>query len=194
MKNIKIAPLTYMDNLKLNVNKEKIITIKSPEQAKDILKKVNAMVAELKAKGQEIIVGQSFDGKVAVSTQVGLKGKKSYLFPEPNPVHLFFSNAVEHFENAKILCQDFNKIDDTNHQQLFISFSKFFNEITSGIIMLYTSIEAFINQHIPEKLTFQIDGKVNTKSNIELMDIKQKIKDYLPIVLQINFQETNDKE
>lgn len=194
MKKIKIAPLTKADDLKLKVNNQKNVTFDSPEKAKEGLEKINALVAEFRAKGMEIIVGQSIDGAVAVATQVELKNKKPYFFPEPNPVHLFFSNAVQHFDNAKQLKSELDKVEHTDYFKLFNSFNSLFNEITTGVIMLYTSVEAFINQHIPENYAFDIKGEVYLKKDIEWMDIKEKIKDYLPIIFDIQFQITNEKE
>lgn len=195
MKKIKIAHLTNVSDLKLNVITQKNITLESPEKAKEVLEKINALIAEFRTKGMEIIIGQSIEDAVAVSTKVELKNNKSYFLPEPNPVHLFFTNAVQHFENAKQLKQELDKIEHTNYHQLFLSFNIFFNEVTTGVIMLYTSVEAFINQHIPEKYAFDIDGKIFLKKDIEWMDIKEKIKDYLPIVFGgLKFQISNDKQ
>jgi hypothetical protein len=141
----------------------------------------------------EIIVGQTLNETIAISTRVE-HNNKSYFFPEPNPVHLFFSNATEHFEIANQLKNDLWKLKSNEYHKLFNSFNAFFNEITTGIIMLYTSVEAFINQHIPENYTFIIDNKPQTKNDIEWMDIKEKIKDYLPIIFGIKFQITNEKD
>lgn len=194
MKKIKIAPLTDIDSLQLKVDTEKKVAIDDPSKLKDLHEKLNAIVAEFRVKGKGIIVGQSIEGKVAVSTQIKLEDNKSYFLPEPNPVHLFFSNAVEHFEKAKLLRKEINQTDQDNSQTLFITFNNFFNEITTGLIILYTSTEAFINQQIPENYVFQIKGKEYLKKDIEWMDIKEKIKDFLPIIFKIKFQVTNTKE
>lgn len=77
MKKIKIDGLTKAEDLKLKVNNQKNITAE-PADIKLKIEKVNQLIAEFRAKGMEIIVGQSIDGVVLVSTQIEFRPRKVF--------------------------------------------------------------------------------------------------------------------
>jgi len=97
-----------------------------------------------------------------------------FFIPEFNPVHIYFSIALENNLNSELLKKqiksEIQMITDSqyNNYGLFISYLK---RSMSSIIFLFSSIEAYINQQIPESYEYK---KVTSKQ-IEIKN-KQQIE------------------
>ncbi len=195
MKIIIVKPLKFIDSLNLkvrNIQHEKII---ADALTKDlIIEKLNVFIADYRKKGNEVIVGQKLEGDTVVSAQIKSKNKQSYFFPEPNPVHIFFNQAVEHLERSSEFKFQLKNIGKADYKALFTAFNIFFKEVSTGIIMLHASVEAFINQQIPDNFSIDIEGDTYTKKDIEWKDLKEKVKIFLPEITQVKFHVTNEKE
>lgn len=194
MKSIKIRPLTLADDLNLKVNTRRDFKIEDPDKAKVILDKVMALASQFKGSG--IIMAKSLSGQpAAVTTNLQTKDGHTFQFPEPNPVHLYFQNACNRLAASQILLTELKAIDPFHHEQQYNKFLEYFNEVTDGITFLVTSVEAFINQHIPDNIIYQVDeNKQWNKSNIEWKDLKTKMKVIIPAIYGSHFLKTNEKE
>ncbi|MFM9837530.1 MAG: hypothetical protein ACKVOQ_04655 [Cyclobacteriaceae bacterium] len=97
---------------------------------------------------------------------------KNYIFPVPDPTLIYFHNAqinvarIKEYKAILLTKLDFNKeLTEPGINEIYNFYS-----ITSGfVIYLFTSIESFINQLIPETFVF---NKVSSKRT-ELYDKRQ---------------------
>lgn len=101
-----------------------------------------------------------------------------YISALPNPIHLFLTLSVEHFETSeeikemkfklcgKKMGDDIYMLDieESGTHQCYNDYIKY---RSSSIIMLVSSIEAFINHAIPNDFTFQKGNKCYSKIEIE---------------------------
>lgn len=90
---------------------------------------------------------------------------KSVIFPEPDPVLIYFHNAwinAFQFKEKKerlISAVDSNRVDESILSDFYIFFG-----ITMGFVTsLFTCMEAFINKKIPEDFLYQHTFKKETK-------------------------------
>lgn len=97
---------------------------------------------------------------------------KNYVFPVPDPTLIYFHNAqinIARIKECKLkLLQklDFNEqLNESAINEIY----EFYGLTTSFVIYLFTSIESFINQLIPDNYTFI--RKLSTKT--EMFDKKQ---------------------
>jgi len=194
MKSIKIRPLTLSENLNLKVSSVKNIKFDNPEKAKAAIEKIMDFVSKSKDKG--IIVAQTLRGQpAAVATNVTTKDGHTFQFPEPNPVLLYFKNACDHLAKSQDLLKELKAIEAIQHELQYHKFLEYFVEVTTGITFLVTSVESFINQHIPENIAYHsIKGKIWSKADIEWKDLKTKIKIIIPAIYNLHFLKTNEKE
>ena len=194
MKSIIVRPLTLADDLNIKVNTRKNFTSEDPIKAKEIMSKLMALAIEHKDSG--IIMAKSLsDQPAAVTTNLRTKDGHTYQFPEPNPVHLYFQNACNRLATSQTLLIDLKAIDPLHHEQQYNKFLDYFSEVTDGITFLVTSVEAFINQHIPDNIIYQVDeNKQWNKTDIEWKDLKTKIKVIIPAIYGLHFLNTNPKE
>jgi len=58
-------------------------------------------------------------------------------------------------------------------------------------MLLSTTIEGFINQLLPENFQLEIDGVMKNKNEIEWLDITAKLRQVVPSLTGIDFQQTN---
>lgn len=106
--------------------------------------------------------------------------KKTYVSVFPNPVHLFLSSAIEHFEySEQIKSNNFPKCGkqagediyqlDAEESGTHACYNSFLQNRCSSIIMLVSSIEAYLNHIIPNDFIYQTTRK---KTPVEFDKIK----------------------
>ncbi len=133
-----------------------------------------------------------------------VKGK-DYVFPVPDPTLIYFNNAqlslasINDYKNKLIEKVDFRiKLSEPALNEIYN-----FYGVTSGfVIFLFTAIESFVNNVIPDD--FEFIKKMNHKTEIytkdqiqEAIDFKTKLKEVLPQATGKNFFQnstpTNEK-
>jgi len=108
---------------------------------------------------------------------------KNYVFPVPDPTLIYFHNAqisiarIKECKEKLLQKLDFNsQLDESAINEIY----EFYGVASSFVIYLFTSIESFINQLIPDEYIFI--RKLSTKT--ELFD-KNQIQDYLDFKTKI---------
>jgi hypothetical protein len=109
-----------------------------------------------------------------------------YVAPFPNPVHLFLSVAIEHFnQSEKIKETNFPKYGKKIGDNIYIldieengtheCYNHYIKYRSSSIVMLVSSLEAFLNHIIPNDFKYKTIRKRNGK-DIEFNFSKKKIE------------------
>lgn len=195
LKKIEILPLTDFDTLNLQVASKKHydLTVLDQAQTKELLTKLHEIVA----KTPGAIIASKQGEKTYVNTQIkGSRDKsKIFTFPEPNPICIYFSSANRHLQQSYALKNKFFSEEqhfDANYH--YGNFIEYLQETSEGITLLSTTIEGFINQLLPENLQLEIDGVMKNKNEIEWLDITTKLRQVIPSLTGIDFQQTNGKD
>ncbi len=195
LKHVELKPLTDFDSLNLNVASKKHYDLRGleQEQVKELLTKVHEIVA----KTPGAIIASKVGEKNFVNTQVkGSRDKsKIFTFPEPNPICIYYNSANKHLQQSYALKNKFfseeQHFDSNYHYENFI---EYFQETSEGVTLLSTTIEGFINQLLPENIELEINGVKKSKTEIEWLDINTKLRQLLPLLTGIDFQQTSPKE
>ncbi|MBF0598431.1 hypothetical protein [Faecalibacter rhinopitheci] len=121
----------------------------------------------------------------------------NYISALPNPVHLFLTLGIENYnlsENIKF--SKFPKCGKQMGDDLFIlpieengthqCYNDYIKYRTSSIIMLVSSLEAFINHILPNDFIYETEKKKFTKIEIESpkVNFKDKIEKVIPQFLK----------
>lgn len=193
MKSIKIQPLTLIDDLKIKTNVRKSFKLEDPIKQEQFVREMMALLNQGKSSG--IIIGKQLKGQpVAVATNFKTSDGHIFQFPEPNPVHIYFQNACNHLKTSQVLLKELKSIDSFRYEKQYEKFILYFSEVTIGIVFLVTTLEAFINQQIPDDIAYPVDEKQKwNKQEIEKKSIKTKVKLIIPFVYEVHFQKTNEK-
>lgn len=195
LKKIEILPLTDFDNLNLQVASKKHydLTVLDQAQTKELLTKLHEIVA----KTSGAIIASKQGDKTYVNTQIkGSRDRnKIFTFPEPNPICIYYSSANRHLQQSYALKNKlFSEEQHFDANYHYGNFIEYFEETSEGVMLLSTTIEGFINQLLPENLQLEIDGVMKNKNEIEWLDITTKLRQVVPILTGIDFQQTNGKE
>ena len=194
-KKIQLLPLTDFDSLNLNISSEKYYDLTGFDKAQvtELLSKVHSIASQ--APGA--IIASKLGDKTFVNTHVkGTRDKKKiFTFPEPNPICIYYKSANEHLEKSyslknKIFAEEQHFMSDYHYN----NFVEYFQETSEGIILLSNTIEGFFNQLLPDSLELEINGVKKNKNDIEWLDINTKIRQVLPQLKGINFQQTNGQD
>lgn len=130
-------------------------------------------------------------GEVVKTIYVESKGVK-YSAPFPNPVHLFVSQAVEHYEASQaIKIEEFPKLVnevDKEHSYLKVdlhetsdALNSYIQHRSGCIITLITAIESFLNHITPNQFIFIKGNKNLSKEDIQRwMSLKDKLWKLIP--------------
>lgn len=140
---------------------------------------------------------------------------KLYVTAFPNPVHLFLSIAIEHYYHSeKIKETNFPKCGKAYGDDIFIldieengthaCYNDYIKYRASSIIMLVSSLEAFLNHIIPNEFTYKAIRKEKSiefrKKDIESPKItfREKLTEVIPQWLKdpnfwINNSDVKDK-
>lgn len=190
-KKIKIAPIRELGALNLNIAEEKHYDVSDlPEEAQRTLM---SQLMEIARQSEGVVVAKPVDGKqhVAAVVRPSKQKDKTFSFPEPNPIHLYFDIAVAHLEKAENLKQQFFEAANTHPQAEFELFCSFFQEIVPGIVFLLMTVEGFMNQLAEENKTYTINNSEKTKKDIEWMPFTDKLRQAVPVLTGVDFYVTN---
>ncbi len=196
-KTIKLLPLTDMSNLDIHVVEHKHFDLTEMGVSDEAAKELFAKIFSIASKSPGVIIASNVGDKSFVNTQVktAKDKKKIFVFPEPNPICIYYKSANEHLEKSyKIKNKLYTEEQHFNSDYHYANFIDYFQETSEGIILLSTTIEGFINQLLPENLELMIDGTVKTKSEIEWLDINTKLRQVITQLTGIDFQKQNSKD
>ncbi len=113
---------------------------------------------------------------------------REYLFPIPDPTLIYFHNAQIHLEIIKrerknlLTALDIEKgLSETGINQIF----SFYGAVSNFVINLFTALESFINQRIPDDFNYVLVSKKSTisynkKQIMESLQFDEKLKEVLP--------------
>ncbi len=131
-----------------------------------------------------------------VQTFKYIEGEKMFLIPEPDPIVIYFDTA-RHFHKTIQSRRDklFEKLGTPGNNFYSVNgdFYWYFSTVSTYIIFLFLSIEAFINKIIPNDFEYR---KVVQNKKTELYDKYQiqrsiefleKIKSVIPLATSKNF-------
>ena len=124
-----------------------------------------------------------------------------YISAFPNPIHLFLSSAIEHYDIAEnVRNTNFPKCGKKYGDDLFLldieengthtCYNNFIKYRCSSVIMLISSIEAFLNHIIPNDFIYKTNRKGKpvefNKVNIESMKVsfREKLTQVIPQYLK----------
>lgn len=188
-KRVKIKPLTKFEetNIKIHNNYEYDASdLNDVDQAK-VVSFLNKLS---NGKSFTEIGNQSFVN----STLKPSESKETYIFPEPNPICIYFNQANSHLEKAIEIKEEILNESSYNAPVNYDLFCSFYQEASQGLIMLATTIEGFINQLIPDNEELIIGRDKFSKNNLEWKDVKFKIKEMVPVITNINFLKSNEND
>lgn len=127
------------------------------------------------------------DEKKAIGGFVYKARGKNYVLPVPDPTLIYFHNAQSSIARINKLKSDLlKKLDPTYElsETAIKEIYEFYGETSGFVIFLFTSIESFINQTIPDNYVFKKEFSKKTelynKRQIqESMDFRTKITEVL---------------
>lgn len=188
LKEIELRPLTDFEDLQLKIvgNKNYDLTSLGDER--------NGLLAHLFRKIQNIpgviMALKRGDEKYIVSQVKGSKDKKKvFMFPEPNPVCIYYSTANEHLERSYGLKnQLFREEQHFNGNYHYENFIEYYQVTSQGIILLIAAVEGFVNQLLPDSFQMEIEGDLKNKEKIEWLDLNKKVRLVIPALNGIDFQ------
>lgn len=195
LKKIKLLPLTDFDslNLKVATRKDYDLTVLPQEEQTKLLTEL----FKIAGKTPGAIIATKVGDKNYVNTQVSTAKQKSktFTFPEPNPVCIYYSSANEHLQKSySIKNKIYTEEQHFNHHYHYQNLIEYFQETSEGVILLSTTLEAFVNQLLDDTLQLTVNGQVKDKGEIEWLDIITKIRQVVNQISGIDFFQTNPKE
>lgn len=121
-----------------------------------------------------------------------LFNKKLFLLLEPNPVTFYFSIAfdlVSQFEKAKTQLKELlKKVEQDDRTNLAIIYSAIFRIGSIGMVFSFLSIEAFMNQELPDYQKIDFKNKKATKDEIQRWaSFNEKLTNIIPKVTNKDF-------
>jgi hypothetical protein len=153
---------------------------------------------------QLIIIPEFESGEKRVIQTRPIKHRENvYITAFPNPIHLFLSLAIEHFEHSeKVKDENFPKCGKRFGENIYLldieengthdCYNHHIKYRVSSIIMAVTSIEAFLNHVIPNDFVYKTyrNGKLIEleKNQIESTKIsfREKLTEVIPQMLGQN--------
>lgn len=169
----------------------------------DLIQK-EGVVEELKKRTGSIAYIKTEDDVVVGGFIHNVKGKR-YVFPVPDPTLIYFNNAqLNIVAIAKHKEELIKKVDveETLSEPALNEIYNFYGVTSGFVIFLFTSIESFVNQLLPDDFEYRNELKRKTeiynKQQIqESIDFKTKLKYVLPQATGKDFfrnqTTTNDK-
>lgn len=119
-------------------------------------------------------------------------GQQVRFIPEPNPITIYFDLAQRFYSTIEERKNEITVLISDNNYQVYDFLNKFNNyyaSVSSCISFLYISIEAFINNLIPEDFTY-INKKGEKFDMMEIqrnLSFEEKIKKVLPMIKDKSF-------
>lgn len=174
----------------------------APQALKDV--KSNS-VKKNDSKGlsnQLIFVAEFKDGEKKVFRSRPIKHDNNiFISSFPNPVHLFFSAGIEHFKRSEEIKRiNFPKCGKQMGDDIYLldiessgthqCHNDYIKDRCSSIVMLVSSLEAFLNHAIPNDFTYETIRKKKTvkfnKQKIESASVPftEKLQQVLPQAIE----------
>jgi len=186
MTRIKIKPLKEIEDLNLQIASKKHHKIDA-----DHMDGLMDKILEIIADNPNVIIAQGRGDKPnSISAVLKTKSGNSIAIPEPNLVLIYFRIALDYISEAKEKYSIFIQTEK-NSPAKFDCLNEYLSRTIIAITFLMTSIEAFMNQLLPENVKLFVNGKNLDKSKIEWLDLDTKIKRVLPKIKKIHFHQTN---
>lgn len=187
METIENKPLTKYNDLPIEIAEEHHLDL-TQNEIPDLAEKLLEIVKKVsKIKG--VIVTAGFgnpeDGYVMANVTPNKRKNKTLIFPEPNPVIIYFNAGIEHIHNTIIIRKEILN-SDYHPEDLYPIFSDFYKEAFQGITQMIMSMESLFNQKIPENEDLEFEGTILTKDKIEWKDFKTKFRYLIPLFTGIN--------
>jgi len=117
--------------------------------------------------------------------------RKYFLLLEPNPVTFYFSiafDSVAQFENVKSQLKELFSAKKQNDSSLGIIYSAIFRIGSIGVIFSFLSIEAFMNQELPDYEKIDFKNKKATKEEIQRWaSFEEKLMTIIPKISKKDF-------
>ena len=162
------------------------------------------VVKELKKRTGSIAYIRTEDDVVIGGFIHNVKGKR-YIFPVPDPTLIYFNNAQLNIAAITKHKEELIKkvdLEETLSEPALNEIYNFYGVTSGFVIFLFTSIESFINQLLPDD--FEYRNKLRRKTEIynkqqiqESLDFKTKLKHVLPQATNKDFfrnqTPTNDR-
>lgn len=191
LKKVKILPLTSIESIGLNIKEKKHYDVS--DLPAEVQKKLWEDLMKIIRQGKGVILGKPIDDKQYVSTVVKTTKdkKKTFSFPEPNPVHGYYRIAINHLELAAQKQDEFHASLGSHPQNEYNLFCAFFEEMVQAIVFLLMTVEGFINQLPEENQVYNINGVKKNKEAIEWMNVVDKIRFVIPALTGIDFFVSN---
>ncbi len=167
LKKINLFPLTDFDNLNLQVATRKDYDLTSLSQEEQ--NKLFTELFNIAGKTPGAIIATKVGDKNFVNTQVSTAKQKSkaFTFPEPNPVCIYYSSANAHLQKSySIKNKIYSEEQHFDHNRHYQNFLEYFQETSEGVILLSTTLEAFVNQVLDDTLQLTVNGQAKNKDGI----------------------------
>lgn len=197
MKKLENKPLTEFNKLPIQIQSSKKLDLSasalSIKEQEELVKKIFIEIGKLKDSNRIILAQSSGSESYVMAKIIPSKAKNNTLvFPEPNPVTIYYNCAVSHMENALALQTEIiNK--NWNPTDLYEEFINFFSESFQGITQLLMSLEAMFNQLIPDNIQLIKEKKTLNKKDIEWKEFKEKYRYILPLLTEVDiYKDHND--
>lgn len=120
--------------------------------------------------------------------------KKVTFLPEPNPITIYFDLAHRFYTTIENKREDIHEYIKTPNFDVYVFLNKFNNyyaTISGCVTFLFISIEAFINNLIPDDFTYtDKEGKVYDIMGIQkFISFDDKLKKIIPSIKEKSFHE-----
>ena len=195
MEPIENKPLTKTSDLNMNVAELRHLDLRKSDVA-DLEKEKELRLLLAKASkmpGVIISAGSPNESYVMANIIPSKRKEITLVFPEPNPVLIYYNSALDHIEKTIEIKKALLK-SEYSSEELFDVFSDFYKEAFQGVTQLIMSMEALFNQKIPENIKLEFEGKELSKGEIEWKDFKTKIRYIVPSITGLNFRENHTKD
>jgi hypothetical protein len=198
MKKIDNKPLTEFSKLPIKIAEEKHYDLTqtnlTPEEQQEFVKNLLQEIGNMKDT-EGVILAHSKDEKSHVMAKLtSTKSKNNTLiFPEPNPVTIYYNTAVGHVENTINIQKQITSQNWVPHE-LYPVFIDFFSESFQAITQLTMTLEALFNQKIPEEISLKHGEKSLSKQDIEWQKFKEKYRNILPHITGIDIYKDHNRD
>lgn len=179
---IKIKPLRTIEDANISIVSSKEYFIE-PSQMDDLMDRL----LEIAGKNPNVIIAQGLGEKPSsISTVLRNSDNIAVALPEPNLVLVYFRIAHENIEVA-LEKQALFHAAEKNTPSKFDALSEYLTNAITAVTFLMITIEALMNQIIPDNIKVWHKGKNIIKNEVEWLDIGTKLKVVLPKIKRIKF-------
>ena len=189
--------------MKIKVSPFPDYTITNEAFERDVVPNTRTNVQNPPLSGHLIMIIEHKDGSKSFNSARPIQvADRKYVSPFPNPVHLYLSLAVEHFEvSEKIKLKNFPECGKEYSPELFLldadpgsthdCYNKYFMYRMGSIILLVSALEAFMNHIIPNSFIYTQENKQGQYKDLDKEQIestrvsfKEKLVTVIPLALK----------